>query len=189
MICFSSKLPVLQVGTYQLFDYETSWLLRSIEGGLSSVQIEDQGIAQDIYHGVVYYLENECPWKPLKIEVLYEKMDGLFVKIGFPKVKGQIPMYCPEIRISVLNKLESLDCKIEIALFSALQAELESLVSYGAEKIILDDLIETVHTLIPSKKWSKECQDLHDELFSYQEKFNDPFRRENHFLNTKNRAH
>ena len=181
MICISSKLPVLQVGTHQLTDYDTSWLLRSIEGGLNTIEVQDKGIAQDIYYGVLHYLENNCPWVPLKIENLYSKVEGLFGKIGFPHAEGKIPRYCPEIHISMVHQLEQLDCKIEIALFSSLQAELESLNQYGVEKVVLEDIIEVVHEMIPAKKWTKECQMLHDELLSYQEKFNDPFRRQNHF--------
>lgn len=182
MICISSKLPILQVASYQLSDYDTKWLFRSIQGGFSKVGIEDVSIAQEVYLGVLYYLENDCPWTPLKIENLYTKVENLFKRIGFPHMAGQLPRYSPSINISVSEQLEQLDCQIEIALFNSLQKELEVLSSYGAEKVILENIIEAVYTLIPCKKWSKECQLLHDEIFSLQEKFNDLHRRRNYFM-------
>lgn len=178
MICFSSKLPVLQVGTHQLKDYDTSCLLRAIMSGLREIEIEDETMAQDIYAGVLYYLENDCPWKPLKIESLYERIDKVFHTIGFSQVAGKLPMYAPEVRISVREQLESLDCQIEMMLFQTIQAEIDALKPYGVEKVILEDVIEAVHTLIPSKKWTKQCQALHDELLSLQESYHTPYERE-----------
>jgi len=188
MISLSSRLPVLQVGSYQLHDYETSWLLRAIEGGLEKIDIQDRKIAKDIYAGVLHYLENDCPWKPLKIEDLYVKLEKLFLKIGFPHAQGKIPQLSPPVRLSVVKQMHEIDCPIEIALFNALHKEMEILLGYGVEEVILDEVIEAVNILMPSKKWSKECQLLHDEILSIQENFNDPYRRENHFTPNFSRA-
>ncbi len=181
MISLTSKLPVLQVGEYQLHGYETSWILASIEGGLKSIGIQDIKIAKDIYEGVLHYLENNCPWKPLKIEDLYKKLEKLFSKIGFPHVKGKIPRISPPINVSVIAQLEKLDCQIELALFNTLQSEMETLLAYGVREVVFDDVIEAVNIIIPSKKWSKDCDLLHDEIIALQEKYNAPVRRVNDF--------
>lgn len=188
MISLASRLPVLQVGEYQLHGYETSWILTSIEEGLKGIGIQDRKIAKDIYAGVLHYLENNCPWKPLRIEDLYAKLEKLFGKIGFPQVKGKIPRVSPPIHMSVVEQLEKMDCQIELALFNTLQSEMETLLGYGVEKVVFDGVIEAVNMIIPTKKWSKECDLLHDEIIALQEKFNDPYGRESYFTPRFDRA-
>lgn len=177
MICFSSKLPVLQVGTYQLADYDTSWLRRAIEEGLSSADAEDSSIAEDIYLGVLHYLQNDCPWVPLKIETLYDRINKLCDKIGFSHLQGHIPMISPPVRISVVERVEKLNCPMEIALFQMLDQELNALLPYGVEKVRLDEVKEAVLAMIPAKKWNKRCQLLHDEITALELNFNTTYHR------------
>lgn len=172
MICIASKLPILQVGSHQLTNYETDWLLRAIEAALQSVHAENLEVARDIYQGVVHYLENSCPWTPLKIETLYDKVEKLVMKIGFSNLEGQIPMISPPVRISVAETLEEMDCQLEIAIFQTLRKEMASLKSYGVELIVLGDVKEAVTKLIQAKKWTKKCQLLHDEIKAVQEGYN-----------------
>jgi len=169
MICFASKLPILQVGSQQIRGYDTAWLHRAIIDGLTGAGIEDTKIANDIYQGVLYYLQNDCPWSLLKIEDLYSKVQNLMVKVGLESVKSHIPVYSPEIRISVAEVLGNLQCPIELALIKSLHDEITELKNYGAERIVLEEIHEAVSTLMPAKRWTKKKQFLHDEIASLGE--------------------
>ena len=171
MICFSSKLPVLQVGSHQLKNYETEWIFLAIEMALENSDTGNAFVAEHIYGGLLHYLQNECPWTLLKIENLYDKMEALLGKIGFSHLES-LPRLCPAIRISVLKQLEQLDCPIEMVLLQTIQDELGKLAQYGAQEVILDDTVEAINILIPGKKWTKHCQLLHDELVNLQESYN-----------------
>jgi len=169
MICLASRLPILQVGAYQISNYNTDWLLRALRDGLEMAEIPNPEVAQDVYEGVLYYLENDCPWKPLPIEKLYQKVASLLEKVGLGSARDCLPMYSPEIRISVAAKLEKLECHMEIALLKTLAEEVQSLHQYGVERVVFEEIKEAVYSLIPTKRWTKECQILHDEIFSLQE--------------------
>jgi len=169
MICFTSKLPILQVGSQQIRGYDTDWLHRAIMDGLNNAEIKDVKIAHDIYQGVLYYLQNDCPWSLLKIEDLYQKVQNLLSKVGLDNVRNHLPLYCPEIRISVAEVLTNIDCPMEIALIKSLHDEISNLQQYGAERIILEEIEEAVTTLIPAKRWTKKKQYLHDEIASLSE--------------------
>lgn len=172
MIALPSKLPLLQVGTHQLSNYDTEWLLEAIQDALREIEIQDLAIAKDIYRGLLYYLENECSWKPLSIEALYAKLDALLGKIGFPKAQGRIPRYLPEVRISVLEQFRPLNCQLELALFSTLRTELDQLRELGVRKVMLEDVIETVDVILPRRRWNKQCHTLHDEIRALESSFN-----------------
>jgi len=172
MICLSSKLPVLQVGPYQLKDYDTSWILRSIEDTLACVGLHSSFVSEIVYHGVIQYLENDCPWVPLKIEDLYARIEFLFSKIGFKHLAHAIPRYSPVIRISVAQLLQKVDYQGEDALLKALQAELNTLKGYGVEEVFLDNIADAVHALIPDQDWGKQSQQLHDKIIALQQTYN-----------------
>lgn len=121
-------------------------------------------IANDIYQGVLHYLQNDCPWTPLKIEDLYAKIQKLMSKIGLERAQSHLPFYFPEIRISVARILTEIDCPMEIALLTSVNQEISTLVDYGVDKIILEEIEEAVSTLMPTKRWNKKKQLLHDEI-------------------------
>jgi len=175
MICLASKLPILQVGSYQLSNYETTWLKRAISEGLENAEFGNSAIAHDIYTGVLHYLENDCPWTPLKIEVLYDRIYGLLEKIGVAHIQEYIPMVTPPLKVSVLDTLESLDCPMEMTLILALEKNLSGLKKYRVEKVELNMVKEAVNILIPSKKWTKQCQLLHDEITELGEMYNERY--------------
>ena len=166
MICLTSKLPILQVGSHQISDYDTDWLHRAIQDGLIQAEIDTPEIANDIYQGVLHYLQNDCPWIPLKIEDLYKKVTKLMGKIGLEKAQSHLPIYYPEIRISVAKILVEIQCPMEIALMKSLQQEITTLKDYGVEQIVLEEIKEAVTTIMPTKRWNKKKQSLHDEIAS-----------------------
>ena len=169
MICLSSKLPVLQVGAHQLKDYDTKWILKSIEGALDQVEIKSKVVSEVVYFGVLHYLENECPWIPVKIEDLYEKIEFLFTKIGFRHISGSIPRYSPVVRISLAKQLLKLDDLGERPLLLSLEKELEILRAYRVEEIILDDVVEAIRLLRSETEWSEKCQSLYDKFMEIQD--------------------
>ena len=172
MICLSSKLPVLQVGAYQLKDYDTSWILKSIEDALACVGLHSSLVSEIVYYGVLQYLENECPWVPLKIEDLYAKIEYLFGKIGFSHLSHAIPRYSPDIKISVAHQLSTLVTQTEHHLLEHLQYELDSLAAYGVQEIILDNIVDAVQSLIPDQDWGEKSQHLYNEIIALQETYN-----------------
>ncbi len=175
MILIASRLPVLQVGDYQLKNYDTKWLKRAIEVALLRAGMDNTEIAHDVYSGVLHYLENDCPWTALKVEDLYAKVHSLLEKIGLGRAQGHLPMYSPEVEISVVEQLKELDCQIELALFGALRAECETLHGYGVERIVMAEVKEAVSELIAPKRWNKECQRLHDEITSLSDQYSHVF--------------
>ena len=91
------------------------------------------------------------------------------VKVGLESVKSHIPVYSPEIRISVAEVLGNLQCPMELALIKSLYDEITELKNYGAERIVLEEIHEAVSTLMPAKRWTKKKQFLHDEIASLGE--------------------
>jgi len=141
-------------------------LYRAILDGLAQAGMVTPEIANDIYQGVLHYLQNDCPWKPLKIEELYKKIQALMSKIGLESVKAHLPTYYPEVRISVARILIEIECPMEIALIASVNEEISTLKEYGVDKIVLEEIEEAVTTLLPTKRWNKQKQFLHDEIAS-----------------------
>ena len=59
MICIVGNLPVLQVGHYQVTGYSTQWIRKAIEQAAARAQQEEFAFTEDIYEGVIHYLEHK----------------------------------------------------------------------------------------------------------------------------------
>ncbi len=166
MICLASKLPILQVGSHQIADYDTEWLHRALSDGLKKAGMGDEQVAMDLYQGLLHYLQNDCPWSLLKIEDLYLRVQKLLSKVGLQKAKSHLPFYTPDVRISVTQMLDTIECPIELALLQSLNQEITQLKNYGVQRVVLEEIKEAVSSIMPAKRWNKQKQFLHDEIAS-----------------------
>lgn len=170
MICLSQKLPILQIGQLQLTDYPTDWIEDSISAALTEADAYQEDIVNHIYLGILHYLQNDCPWTPLRIEALRKRIQQLLNTIGYSHCAASLPDLGPPIRLSVLETLERLDTPIELQLIQNLKATLEDLSAHGVSEVQAHEIEEAVKAIIKPRRWNKACDqlsaDIHS-LFSY----------------------
>ena len=73
MISLIGNRPALQIGRYQVIDYDTEWLDDALRRAARAADHEDFPFVADIRSGIVKYLETKCPLKLLQLEDLLFK--------------------------------------------------------------------------------------------------------------------
>ncbi len=167
MISFIGNRPALQIGSYQVLDYDTIWLEDALRRAAKAADREDFPLIPEIRNGVELYLENKCPLRLLQLEDLFERMRKMLRKIGCESIADQLQPLAPPVTISLVRAAEAAGNGFELAFFEGLRAELSSLREAGAEQIHFTGLRESTMILRGRSKWDRPCDTLLTEIEAF----------------------
>ena len=167
MISLIGNRPALQVGRYQVIDYDTGWLDDALRRAARAADHEDFPFVADIRGGIVKYLETKCPLKLLPLEELYDRMRRMLVKIGCERIAEKLQPLAPPVTVSLVRMALEVGNGFELAFFVALRMELRELRAAGAEQIHFTGLRECTLILRGTTKWNKPCEWLLAEIQAF----------------------
>lgn len=167
MISLIGNRPALQIGRYQVIEYDTAWLDDALRRAAMAAEHEDFPFVADIRGGIVQYLETKCPLKLLHLDELFERMRKMLVKIGCERIAEKLEPLAPPVTVSLVRAAMEAGNGFELGFFEMLRAELNELRSAGAEVIRFTGLRESSLVLRGSAKWNKQCESLHSEIEAF----------------------
>ncbi len=167
MISLIGNRPALQIGCCQVIDYDTAWLDDALRRAALAANREDFPFVADIRGGIVKYLETKCPLKLLPLEVLYDRVRRMLVKIGCAPIAANLKQLAPPVVVSLVRPALEAGNGFELAFFSTLSAELHELRAAGAEDIRFTGLRECSLILRGSSKWNKHCESILTEIQAF----------------------
>jgi hypothetical protein len=167
VISLIGNRPALQIGRYQVIDYDTSWLDDALRRAARAADHEDFPFVEDIRSGIVKYLETKCPLKLLHLEDLYDRMRRMLVKIGCQRIAEKLEPLAPPVTVSLVRAAMEAGNGFELAFFETLRTELGDLRAAGAEEIRFIGLRESTLILRGTSKWSKHCEGLLSEIEAF----------------------
>ncbi len=164
MISLNCNRPALQIGRYQVIDYDTDWLDDALRRAATAAEHEDFPFVADIRSGIVRYLETKCPLKLLQLEDLFERVRRMLVQIGCERIAEKLEPLAPPVTVSLVRAAMEAGNGFELAFFETLRIELTELRSAGAEEIRFTGLRESSQILRGTAKWNKQCESLLGEI-------------------------
>lgn len=167
MISLIGNRPALQIGRYQVIDYDTEWLDSALHRAALAANHEDFPFVADISSGIVQYLETKCPLKLLPLDELYDRMRRMLVRIGCEKIAEKLEPLAPPVTVSLVRTAMEAGNGFELAFFEMLRSELANLRAAGAEEIRFTGLKESAMILRGASKWNKQCQALLGEIEAF----------------------
>ena len=167
MISFIGNRPALQVGRYQVIDYDTAWLDDALRRAARAADHEDLPFVADIRSGIMTYLETRCPLKLMPIGDLFDRLRRMLIKIGWQCIAEKLEPLAPPVTVSLVRAAMDAGNGFELAFFETLRAELADLRSAGAEQIHFIGLREGTLILRGTTKWSKHCEALYSEIQAF----------------------
>ncbi len=167
MISLIGNRPALQIGRYQVIDYDTAWLDDALLRAARAADHEDFPFVEDIRSGIVKYLETKCPLKLLQLEDLFDRMRRMLVKIGCERIAEKLEPLAPPVTVSLVHAAMQAGNGFELAFFETLRTELGDLKAAGAEEIRFTGLRESSLILRGSSKWNKQCEGLLSEIRAF----------------------
>lgn len=160
MISLIGNRPALQIGRYQVTDYDTAWLDDALKRAAQAAEHEDFPFIADIRCGIVQYLETKCPLKLLQLEDLFDRMRKMLVKIGCERIADKLEPLAPPVTVSLVRAAMEAGNGFELAFFETLRTELTDLRTAGAEVIRFTGMRESSLILRGVSKWNKHCDSL-----------------------------
>ncbi len=167
MISLIGNRPALQIGRYQVIDYDTAWLDLALERAALAAEHEDFPFVADIRSGIVQYLETKCPLKLLHLEDLFDRMRRMLIKIGCERIAEKLEPLAPPVTVSLVRAAMEARNGFELAFFETLRTELGELRAAGAEEIRFTGLRESAMILRGAAKWNKHCEALLGEIRAF----------------------
>lgn len=167
MISLIGNRPALQIGRYQVIDYDTAWLDDALRRAARAADHEDFPFVAEIRSGIVKYLETKCPLKLLHLEDLYDRMRKMLVKIGCERIAEKLEPLAPPVTVSLVRAAMEAGNGFELAFFETLRVELGDLRASGAEEIHFSGLRESSLILRGTSKWNKHCENLLSEIEAF----------------------
>lgn len=164
MIAFINQRPAIQIGSYQVLDYDTVWLEDAIMRAAKAADHENFPMAEEIRLGVELYLENQCALRLLHLEDLFERVRKMLVKIGCAPIAAELRPLAPPVTVSLVSAATNAGNGFELAFFETLRAEITELREAGAEKVHFTGLRESAKILRGESKWNKHCDALLEEI-------------------------
>ena len=167
MISYIGNRPALQIGTHQVFDYDTSWLEDALRRAARAANHEDFPLVSEIRNGVELYLENQCALRLLQLEDLFERMRKMLVKIGCERIAEKLEPLAPPLTFSLVAAARSAGNGFELAFFETIRVELAQLREAGAEDIRFIGLRESALILRGKSKWNRQCDIMLAEITTF----------------------
>jgi hypothetical protein len=167
VISLIGNRPALQIGRYQVIDYDTKWLDSALHRAALAANHEDFPFVADIRSGIVQYLETKCPLKLLPLEDLFARMRKMLIKIGCERIAEKLQPLAPPVTVSLVRSAMEAGNGFELAFFEMLRFELSDLRAAGAEEIRFTGLRESTLILRGAAKWNKHCEALYTEIYAF----------------------
>jgi len=167
MISFIGNRPAIQIGRYQVIDYDTAWLDVALKRAALAAEHEDFPFVADIRSGIIQYLETKCPLKMLSLEDLFERMRKMLIKIGCERIAEKLQPLAPPVTVSLVRAAMEAGNGFELAFFETLRTEISALRNAGAEEIRFVGLRESSMVLRGAAKWNKHCETLLNEIEAF----------------------
>lgn len=167
MIALIGNRPALQVGHFQIHDYDTRWLDDALRRAAAAADVPDFPFLEEIRHGVEDYLENKCSLELLPLPALFDRMRRMLHQIGCPRIADMLEPVAPPIPFSLVETARQAGNGFELAFFDLLRRELDGLRNEGAEEIRFTDLNDAVRLLCQTKAWNPRCDRLLGEIRSF----------------------
>jgi hypothetical protein len=166
MISLIGKRPALQIGRYQVIDYDTAWLDDALRRAARAADHENFPFVEEICDGIVQYLETKCPLRLLQLDELYERLRKMLVKIGCTPIAEKLEPLAPPVTVSLVRAAMEAGNGFELAFFETLRSELANLHRAGVEEIRFVSLRQCVLILRGTQQWNKGCEALLQEILA-----------------------
>lgn len=170
MICIVGNMPVLQIGRHQITGYQTRWIKHSITQAAHDAGMEDFAFTDDVYQGIIHYLQNACPLRMLKIETLHERIRHMLRRIGYPSIAQALLPAAPPITISLERAARAAGKGFELAFYHELQQELNELRKSGASEVFFSNIQQGISILKQTDEWNDECIELEADILNWLHK-------------------
>ena len=166
MIALPQALPFIRIGNASLALCQKDWITKTLTNATQGTNVPEW-LAEDISRGVERFLSNHYKGTVIDSEEFFERIEKTLSQFGLSDVAENIDKTPPPVRISLNELARRAGTGYELIFFQLLQEQLESAKQGGVHHVECHGIKPCVKRLIATKKWSKKCDSLRDEITDF----------------------
>jgi hypothetical protein len=167
VIALIGNRPTLQVGHYQVHDYDTCWVGDALRRAAVTAGTENFPFLEEIRQGIEDYLEHHCSLELLPLPTLYERVRRMLHQVGCASIAHHLEPVAPPLTVALDEIAARHQDSFELGFFEGLRRELRTLAAHGAEQLHFCGLRRCVLTLRQRQEWAPDCDELAAEIRAF----------------------
>lgn len=168
MIALPQALPYIRIGATSLALCRTDWLTQTLTDATEGTDVP-KWMAQDISRGVESFLTKHFKGSVIDSADLFARIEKTLASLGLDDVAANIDRTPPPVRVSLSELARRAGAGYELAFFRLLEEQLRSATTGGAQRVEVHGMKNCVRRLSSSKRWSRRCDQLENEITSFVE--------------------
>jgi len=166
MIALPQAMPFIRIGATSLALCRTDWLTQTLTNATEGTDVPEW-MAQDISRGVESFLTKHYKGTVIDSADLFARIEKTLASLGLNDVAANIDKTPPPVRVSLSELARRAGSGYELAFFQLLEDQLRSATAGGAQQVECHGMKNCVRRLSASKKWTRRCDRLQDEIISF----------------------
>tara|TARA_R110000850_G_scaffold76640_1_gene166317 strand:- start:1483 stop:2046 length:564 start_codon:yes stop_codon:yes gene_type:complete len=166
MIALPQALPFIRIGSASLALCQKDWLTETLTNATRGTDVP-AWLAEDISRGVERFLSNHYKGTVIDSDELFARIEKTLSQFGLSDVAENIDKTPPPVRISLSELARRAGTGYELVFFQLLQDQLSSATTGGVLRVECHGIKPCVKRLVSTKKWSKRCDHLKDEITDF----------------------
>lgn len=158
---------MLQVGPYQVHDYDTQWVGLALSRAAAAADRSDFPFLEEIRQATDEYLDSYCSLELLPLHALFARLRRLLEQVGCQAIASHLTPLAPPLTIDLGELAGRVDPGFELLFFETLRRELRELAAAGANELFFVGLAECVRRLRGTDRWGSDCDELEAEIRAF----------------------
>jgi hypothetical protein len=167
MIAFPNDLPLIRLENGDVTPFDADWLAQSLAQAARKAGLSKWWLTSHVTASVTEFLRSETDEPVVKVEHLEEAVRTVLQCIGYSEVGEVFHVGTPMMNISLIDLARQAGSGYELAFFELLARRLAEALSARTPHFQLIGLHACVKLLRSRKIWSRECDQLQEEIVSF----------------------
>lgn len=163
MIAFVQNQPALAIGQQLVVGYEELWIKDALVDAARKIDFGDMHLLGSVVDGFVQWLRQECSLRALSLRELSNYLSAALVRVGLHDMACVLDLQAPAVSMDLADIAFQSEGG-PIFFFAILAQKVQKMQADGVHKLVFVGQHEAVKLVLGSKRWTRECQQIYEEL-------------------------
>lgn len=167
MIALADGMPLVRLDDGRVIRFEPAWIFRALWKAAAKAGYQKWWMASYAVEAAVHHLRTGYPRNTVSVEQMKRLLCDILQVTGYGEIAPHLELGQPGERLDLVDLAKEAGAGYELAFFNRLRERLQTLIGSGTTDVDLVGLAPCVKKLRSRKLWTRECDDLQEEIVSF----------------------
>lgn len=167
MIALADGMPLVQLSGGRVVRFQPAWIFRALWKAAAKAGYQKWWLASYVVETAVFYLKSQYPRNAIPVPRVAELLGDILQVLGYGEIAPHLELGQPGERLDLVDLVNEAGEGYELAFFNRLRERLQALIGSGTTDVDLVGLASCVKKLRSRKLWTRECDDLQQDIVSF----------------------